>query len=320
MNPFYETFLYEMNKIYPEISDVKYADSLIFSALGGRICYSSDSPISILLNDKRVTDRDERISYLSRIANKHHFSIFAHSVHSVVYGLYPFAIYKSFPIIKYNLYGKSYRHVINARHVVEYISLSYNDYREKLIEHFESVIDFPIYASDLFRVSYMDGDSVVKNIYIDENVEKTLPDRYLLDSYIVLDDGTKWFVVVAHGYSRIFTHQLVRHTFFNFSQRSMRYTKGFGVYTPPSLKSSKVYELMVDVVSRFYDKLLEYGYKKEDARFIYPHGAKTTIMFSGPDFVFEDFIRKRIVKAAQHEIREVATILNEVLFNGNITA
>ncbi len=35
----------------------------------------------------------------------------------------------------------------------------------------------------------------------------------------------QWMSVITHNFSRIFSHQYIRHTWLNFNQRSHRYTK-----------------------------------------------------------------------------------------------
>ena len=288
-------------------------DNGLFSALGGRICYSKESPLKILQEDKRVTDFDERLSYLKRIANKHHFSIFAHSPSFIENSVFPSPVYKSFPIyIKDGSESSYYYNIYNLRHIVEIYGPEVLEYLIK--NEYESRCEEII---DDARVAFKRPDGGVEIAlfrWSSEDELNSLTDRYILYWFLGVP-RYGWIVAIAHGYSRVFTHQLVRHTFFNFSQRSFRFTKTFGLALPDTLKplfEDPDFEC-AQTFDKCYYELLEMGYKREDARYLYPMGAKTTIMFSGPLFVFEDFVNKRLDKAAQAEIREVAEILNTVL-------
>ncbi|MDQ7056853.1 MAG: FAD-dependent thymidylate synthase [Persephonella sp.] len=171
--------------------------------------------------------------------------------------------------------------------------------------------------------------------------------------------------------SRTMTHQLVRHTALNYSQRSQRYVREDQnlLIIPPSIKEKDInlpdsitghyieliqyYKSMVEkadakdelkksVISRiessvqkFRDKKLSlqdvytitdqlceavYDFsvyvgkvKREDARFILPHGRKTTIVVSGTLSWIRDFIAKRTDPHAQWEIQNVANQMKQLL-------
>ncbi|HIE60093.1 MAG TPA: FAD-dependent thymidylate synthase [Persephonella sp.] len=171
--------------------------------------------------------------------------------------------------------------------------------------------------------------------------------------------------------SRTMTHQLVRHTTLNFSQRSQRYVKEDEnlFIMPPSinkaicrLENKKIKENFVSIIKKFLsyvrksdakealikkvekrvndfineeenlnnleqlfkftDQLCEIVYdyavysckvKREDARFILPHGRKTTIVVSGTLNWIKDFILKRTDPHAQWEIQKVANAMKYLL-------
>ena len=46
-----------------------------------------------------------------------------------------------------------------------------------------------------------------------------------------------------------------------------------------------------------------------------PQGTATTLIASAPIFIWKDFVEKRDIPQAQEEIREIAKILKQVLFN-----
>jgi len=127
-------------------------------------------------------------------------------------------------------------------------------------------------------------------------------------------------VFFIDGVSRAMTHQLVRHTTLNFSQRSQRYVREDENYTvlPPSISENtdalKLIKLYDDMATRIYNTLV-YGYKikREDARFFLPTGRRTTIVVSGTLNWIHDFIDKRNTPHAQWEIRKVAKLMEELL-------
>ena len=115
--------------------------------------------------------------------------------------------------------------------------------------------------------------------------------------------------------SRLFSHQFVRHTWLNFNQRSHRYTQVDQFVCPPTFseEARALYEKEIQQGLKAYQELLKLGLKKEDARFVTPQGSATTLLATGPYFVWEDFIRKRRHLKAQWEIRALARALEIVL-------
>ncbi len=282
-------------------------DNLIYSALGARVCYSKDQPINLILNDRRVTDFETRLHYLRKLSTWHHYSVFAHSpLGELVVNEYQSNIgvlpYKSFPIRK----DDGIHYILNARHSLEIVGIYINDIFNNLSKDFNVE----------FFVSYNDGYDI-GFVKIDENTAGMYTDRdyYVVASYKPVGNYD-WFFFIAHGFSRVFTHQLVRHTWLNFSQRSFRYTKTMGVGKPFSNLSDKdimKIDIMSQVSDMFYNSLVDSGFKKQDARYIYPMGARTTIAFSGPALVFYDFVNKRDTKEAQDEIRYVAYVVRKFM-------
>ena len=289
-------------------------DGYFLSALGARICYSKSSPVEMLFHkekkDSRILSLDGRKLYLDRIRGMKHFSVFAHSPYTTVKSnKSPIVAYKSYMYAEY--YGDEtdyYYQLINARHFLEadetleiqVEEFDLNNPNHKIIFYDKEINSVAIYSLKQFKSYYE---------YYYENGILSEPENYLLLFAIPINYYGYWISAVAHGYSRVFTHQLVRHTWFNFSQRSFRYTNTFGVRVPNSLKplfDDPNFECSQSYDRCYWELINEYKAKKEDARYFYPMGAKSTIMFSGPFFVFEDFVEKRAIKAAQQEIREVA--------------
>ena len=280
-----------------------YDDRYLLSILGTRICYSSKDPLTLINEDSRIVDLTKRFELLQRLAKAGHHSVFAHT---------PILVKKSFKwrileAVGYQLpykvwYCKGSKYVLaNARHLVELLNIRHKDV---LIRQPCAKPKQEMFYSDLTKDKIEVSTAPVKS------------DRYLFLIYYDIPDYG-WLVVIAYNISRVCTHQWVRHTWLNFSQRSHRYTKVDNVVLPESIK-----RLGKDEVDTYY-KLIEessrwYTYFKnrvpnEDARFIAPTGSCTTLMASGPLFVWQDFVSKRSAPEAQWEIRRIAQTVKIVL-------
>lgn len=116
----------------------------------------------------------------------------------------------------------------------------------------------------------------------------------------------------VEGISRVATHQLVRHRVASYSQQSQRYV-GMSQQTciaPPSVaalpEAESLFLTQVEAAWKCYEKLVELGVPKEDARFILPHGAETRIVVTMNARELHHFFSLRLCKRAQWEIRELA--------------
>ena len=115
------------------------------------------------------------------------------------------------------------------------------------------------------------------------------------------------------GISRVCSHQLVRSKHLDFLQRSQRYCNegAANIVVPDSIKSDDFYteNIVHNAVSqcfKAYDKLIDAGVKKEDARMILPQCTTTELIVVGNFQAWLDFINLRNTKEAQWEIRAVA--------------
>ena len=169
---------------------------------------------------------------------------------------------------------------------------------EKCLEHTE-------YAKAFEKLAEYDTPIEPKSIYTQDHLTVALIG--INKEY----DGYAVFFI--DGVSRAMTHQLVRHTTLNFSQRSQRYVKEDENYTimPPSIAENKdaleLVNLYDEMATTLYNMLVyDYKIKREDARFFLPMGRRTTIVVSGTLKWIHDFIEKRDTPHAQWEIRNVA--------------
>ena len=122
------------------------------------------------------------------------------------------------------------------------------------------------------------------------------------------------FTFGIDGLSRVASHQLVRHRVASFSQQSQRYVKmnydPEAVIIPPSVQNNsealKIYNESVKKSQESYKNLIELGIKKEDARFILPHGHSTRLVMTMNARELHHFFNLRLCRRAQWEIQELA--------------
>jgi len=120
------------------------------------------------------------------------------------------------------------------------------------------------------------------------------------------------FTYLLEGISRVTTHQLVRHRLASYSQQSHRYTRieENDFICPHSIRNNKeAYSLFQKNIKdnlETYNKLIEMGIKKEDARYIIPQAVTSNIMVTMNARELLNFFRLRCTKNAQWEIRELA--------------
>lgn len=141
----------------------------------------------------------------------------------------------------------------------------------------------------------------------------------------VLEHGTVTFYLT--GVSRSFTHELVRHRHFSYSQLSQRYVPGREapmvepdvIAEDPALH--KVFVEASDAALRAYNELLE-GLEakfsdvengtsrrkqaRQAARAVLPNAAETRIVVTGNYRAWRHFVSMRATEAADVEIRQVA--------------
>jgi len=120
------------------------------------------------------------------------------------------------------------------------------------------------------------------------------------------------FTFLIQGLSRIASHQLVRHRIASYSQQSQRYadlTKASFV-TPPLIDENpealEIFQEVVKTSLKAYNKLVELGVPREDARFVLPQAVKTNLVFTANARELQHFFSLRLCNRAQWEIRELA--------------
>ena len=118
--------------------------------------------------------------------------------------------------------------------------------------------------------------------------------------------------------SRACTHQFVRHRHVSFSQKSQRYVKEKGQFdylTPPTiLKNEELkekYDAFMQQVSELYLEFTQAGVPAEDARFILPNAASSSIVASMNLRELIHLANIRLCTRAQSEIRIMTKMMVE---------
>jgi len=272
-------------------------------ALGARVCYTKKT-LEELLQESKITNKQETKEFLLRLCSYKHFSVFSHAF-----------TYKKLEKEKAIYLAAKYFKTYWNEETPDIIGFSLRHYLEDLTEEERD--------KAIEEILTLNKDSMIPNI-VDSNDNVTLV--YISREYY------GYAVFYLENISRVMTHQLVRHTFLNFSQRSQRYVLQFPkkkdaprqdmMIIPPTIKNNQqaldIFLKATKQSEEAYIDLVNMGIPAEDARFILPHGQKTNIVVSGTIPHLMDFISKRIEKGAQWEIRDTAIKMKELLDRGRL--
>lgn len=117
--------------------------------------------------------------------------------------------------------------------------------------------------------------------------------------------------------SRACSHQLVRHRIASFSQQSQRYITvkrlSEKIVVPPSIGSNEDFDALIESASIAYQKLVESGIPKEDARFVLPNAAETSLLLTMEGKSLVHFLGLRTCNRAQWEVRALADMILDQL-------
>jgi len=130
-----------------------------------------------------------------------------------------------------------------------------------------------------------------------------------------------WVMVKFYGVSRGMTTELIRHRIFSYAQASTRYISfdNFEFIYPPSfddlIETDKYlfHEVKehIEYAKKLYQKLIDSGLKKQNARQILPIGIANEICVAGRLKDWKDMFKLRTAKNAHWEIRSVMTEVQE---------
>ncbi|MGL4561881.1 MAG: FAD-dependent thymidylate synthase [Brevinema sp.] len=164
------------------------------------------------------------------------------------------------------------------------------------------------------RICYDSNDKTTET-----SREKFLPNLLRSGHTSVFEHSSASFHI--EGISRAASHQLVRHRLSSFSQRSQRYVneEHFKFVTPPKIMENKeahdLYNKMMNDMKESYHQLIELGIKKEDARFIIPNAAETSLVMTANFREWLHIIDMRVSRGAQWEIRELLILIWKELYS-----
>lgn len=116
------------------------------------------------------------------------------------------------------------------------------------------------------------------------------------------------------GISRACMAQLTRHRMASFCVESQRYNKydlsdDDWFVTPPEFEEFAGFARCVEHAAAFYMAALEHGVKPEDARYALPEATKTNLIMTCNLRELFHIFDMRLAKAAQWEIRNLATLM-----------
>lgn len=121
--------------------------------------------------------------------------------------------------------------------------------------------------------------------------------------------------------SRACSHQLVRHRIASYTQASQRFVllTDMGFKVPKSIRDAgdeifEAYDDALDKIQETFTLMIENGVPQEDARFILPNAAPTTIVMTANIRSLANFFSLRMCKNAQWEIKELATNMYRLLY------
>lgn len=154
----------------------------------------------------------------------------------------------------------------------------------------------------------------VKNRFYNEEEQKRLISILLSHNHLSPFEHAT-FTFGIQGVSRSLTHQLVRHRIASYSQQSQRYVTmkdNFSYVIPESIEKSKFKNEFISYIEAgkdLYDRMIEEGIHKEDARYLFTNATCSNIIVSMNARSLLNFFELRCCKHAQWEIRKLAFIM-----------
>lgn len=295
--------------IYKNLDREALSVFIFFSYLGARICYAESHPL-LLFEEEKFKDFERFKSFLLHLKREGHFSVFAHTPLFVkISGL---SLSEKFELAStyFKVFWNEEYALFNLRHLAE--NLEDQEFLH-LISVEPDLKEIEVIFSRNYEILFK---GPLKEL--DKELLKEEDSLFAEPEVIILRPFKKfpfnWLGVIAHNFSRIFSHQFVRHTWLNFNQRSHRYTRVDRFVVPSTFKEREreIYRGLIEKGMEVYRDFSK-NMKRESARFVVPQGVATSVLATGPQLVWEDFVSKRAIPQAQEEIRALAVFLKEVL-------
>jgi len=127
------------------------------------------------------------------------------------------------------------------------------------------------------------------------------------------------YTVAIEKVSRACSHQLVRHRIASFSQQSQRYITvkrlDEKIVVPSSVDESNIGDYIGGIhgASESYQRLVDNGVPREDARFLLPNAVETSMLVTMDGKSLVHFLGLRTCNRAQWEIRTLADMILDQL-------
>lgn len=135
--------------------------------------------------------------------------------------------------------------------------------------------------------------------------------------FSILEHASACFYIT--NVSRNFTHQLVRHRHMSFAQQSFHYSlaKDSDAPTYPGATTAQEEVMRKQFVDAFgvYERLMQMGMPKEEARHVLPSGSLTRIVATANLREWLQFVKVRACAVNCYEVREVAFKVREILID-----
>ena len=183
----------------------------------------------------------------------------------------------------------------------------------ELLSHTENPEKVIASAAKLCYSNKADIDSLMNDL-TEEKVKKFVQKLESLNHESVFEHCDYTFGI--EGVSRALLAQITRHRVgASFSVRSQRYCSedNFGYVIPPSIqkheKHAVRYKALMADIQNLYNKLVELGVPKEDARMILPNACETRMIVTMNVRELWHFFNLRCCNRAQWEIRELANTM-----------
>ena len=124
------------------------------------------------------------------------------------------------------------------------------------------------------------------------------------------------FTFFVEGITRACSHQVVRHRMCSFTQRSQRYCdESIPDYMLPVGADDELTDSIVYGLYKHYEAMCEAGVPKEDARYILPNAALTSMYISMNLRELIHMCEERLCHRAQDEIRMMVRLMREQVDN-----
>lgn len=211
-----------------------------------------------------------------------------------------------------------------------------------MLEHGTVYLTIPLQSEKAYKyvmnpyskVNTLTLDNVNENAYITTNYRVLVENNWLDDLRYICEptDHHEKRITVKFTCDRGVSHEFVRHRVFSFAQESTRfcnYSKDkfgneitfiqsdyFTNNNSTKMDESNInyFEQSLKDSERYYFKLLELGWKPQQARQVLPNALKTELIMTGFESDWKHFFDLRCAKNAHPDAQKLANELKELMY------